>query len=227
MILDRPSVINLKKLQAELDGIVNRPDMEELADLIKMYQLYQAGQKEISTKLENLDSEFQVNYDYNPIHHIESRMKDMQSLLQKAERKDYDLTAKSIEANIYDIAGIRVITNYIDDIYNVEKLLTDQTDVTLLKRKDYVEHPKESGYRSLHIVVKVPVFQASGAVDVPVEIQIRTVGMDMWASLEHKLRYKTDAKPELVDKYGDRLKGYAEELEQIERGMQGIHKELI
>ncbi|CAJ1202917.1 GTP pyrophosphokinase [Companilactobacillus nantensis] len=227
MILDRPSVINLKKLQAELDGIVNRPDMEELADLIKMYQLYQAGQKEISTKLENLDSEFQVNYDYNPIHHIESRMKDMQSLLQKAERKDYDLTAKSIEANIYDIAGIRVITNYIDDIYNVEKLLIDQTDVTLLKRKDYVEHPKESGYRSLHIVVKVPVFQASGAVDVPVEIQIRTVGMDMWASLEHKLRYKTDAKPELVDKYGDRLKGYAEELEQIERGMQGIHKELI
>lgn len=227
MILDRPSVINLKKLQAELDGIVNRPDMEELADLIKMYQLYQAGQKEISTKLENLDSEFQVNYDYNPIHHIESRMKDMQSLLQKAERKAYDLTAKSIEANIYDIAGIRVITNYIDDIYNVEKLLIDQTDVTLLKRKDYVEHPKESGYRSLHIVVKVPVFQASGAVDVPVEIQIRTVGMDMWASLEHKLRYKTDAKPELVDKYGDRLKGYAEELEQIERGMQGIHKELI
>lgn len=227
MILERPSVINLKKLQSELDGIVNRPDMDELSELIKMYQLYQAGQKEISTKLENLDSEFQVNYDYNPIHHIESRMKDMQSLLQKAERKDYDLTAKSIEANIYDIAGIRVITNYIDDIYNVEKLLVDQTDVTLLKRKDYIKHPKESGYRSLHIVVKVPVFQATGATDVPVEIQIRTVGMDMWASLEHKLRYKTDANPELVDKYGDRLKGYAEELEQIERGMQGIHKELI
>ena len=227
MILERPSVINLKKMQSELDGIVNRPDMDELSELIKMYQLYQAGQKEISTKLENLDSEFQVNYDYNPIHHMESRMKEMQSLLQKAERKGYDLTTKAIEDNIYDIAGIRVITNYIDDIYNVEKLLVDQTDVTLLKRKDYIKNPKDSGYRSLHIVVKVPVFQATGPIDVPVEIQIRTVGMDMWASLEHKLRYKTDANPELVSKYGDRLKGYAKELEQIERGMQGIHKELV
>jgi len=227
MILERSNSINLNKLQTQLSGVANRPDIEELSKMIKMYQLYQAGQREISTKLENLDAEFQVNYDYNPIHHMESRMKDVQSLVQKAERKGYELTADSIQANIYDIAGIRVITNYMDDIYNVEKLLTHQTDVTLLRRKDYIKHPKESGYRSLHIVVKVPVFQAKGPIDVPVEIQIRTVGMDMWASLEHKLRYKTDTNQELVDKYGDQLKGYADELEQIERGMQGIHKELI
>ncbi|TNK97300.1 GTP pyrophosphokinase [Fructilactobacillus sanfranciscensis] len=187
--------------------------------MIKIFQLYQAGQKEISTKLENLDSEFQVNYDYNPIHNMESRMKDMQSLLQKAERKGYALTAESIQKNIYDIAGIRVITNYLDDIYKVEKLLTNQTDVTLLERKDYIKQPKESGYRSLHIIVKVPVFQSKGPIDVPVEIQIRTVGMDMWASLEHKLRYKTNVDSKLVDKYGDQLKGYADELEQIEKGM--------
>lgn len=227
MILERSNVINLKKLQSQLGGLKNRPQIEELSKMIKMYQLYQAGQKEISTKLENLDSEFQVNYDYNPIHHMESRMKEMQSLLQKAERKGYDLTADSIKENIYDIAGIRVITNYRDDIYNLEKLLTKQTDVTLLRRKDYIKHPKASGYRSLHLVVKVPVFQASGPVDVPVEIQIRTVGMDMWASLEHKLRYKTDVNAAMVDKYGDQLKGYADELESIERGMQDIHKDLI
>jgi len=227
MILERPNVINLKKLQSQLGGIEERPDIEELAKLLNMFQLYQSGQREISTKLENLDSEFQVNFDYNPIHHMESRMKDMQSLLQKAERKGYALTAADIQKNIYDIAGIRVITNYIDDIYSLEKMLTKQTDVTLLRRKDYIKHPKESGYRSLHIVVKVPVFQSSGPIDVPVEIQIRTVGMDMWASLEHKLRYKTNVDSALVDKYGDQLKGYASELEQIERGMQDIHKDLI
>ncbi|KRN99903.1 GTP pyrophosphokinase [Companilactobacillus kimchiensis] len=227
MILERQNVINLKKLQSQLGGLENRPRIDELAKLLKMFQLYQSGQREISTKLENLDAEFQVNFDYNPIHHMESRMKDMQSLLQKAELKGYDLTADSIQKNIYDIAGIRVITNYVDDIYSIEKMLTKQTDVTLLRRKDYIKHPKESGYRSLHIVVKVPVFQSDGPVDVPVEIQIRTVGMDMWASLEHKLRYKTDANKELVDKYGDQLKNYSDELEQIERGMQDIHKNLI
>lgn len=227
MILERQNVLNLKKLRSQLGGLENRPAINELAKLIKMSQLYQSGQREISTKLENLDAEFQVNYDYNPIHHMESRMKDMQSLLQKAERKGYDLTAESIQKNIYDIAGIRVITNYLDDIYSVEKMLTHQTDVTLLRRKDYIKHPKESGYRSLHLVVKVPVFQSTGPVDVPVEIQIRTVGMDMWASLEHKLRYKTDTNQELVDKYGDRLHDYSDELEKIERGMQEIHKDLI
>lgn len=227
MILERPNVINLKKLQSQLGDIENRPAIQELAKIIKLFQLYQSGQKEISTKLENLDSEFQINYDYNPIHHMESRMKDMQSLLKKAERKGYDLTADSIQKNIYDIAGIRVITNYLDDIYNVEKLLTNQSDVTLLKRKDYIKNPKASGYRSLHLVVQVPVFQSKGPVDVPVEIQIRTVGMDMWASLEHKLRYKTNVDSNLVDKYGNQLKDYSDELERIERGMQDIHKKLI
>jgi len=227
MILERPNVVNLKELQTELGGLENRPDINELAKLIKMYQLYEAGQKEISTKLENLDSEFQVDYDYNPIHHMESRMKKMQSLLKKAEGKGDELTVDSIKTNIYDIAGIRVVTNYRDDIYKIEKMLTNQTDVTLLRRKDYIKHPKESGYRSLHIVVNVPVFQSKGPVNVPVEIQIRTVGMDMWASLEHKLRYKTNSDSNLVDKYGNQLKEYSDELEQIERGMQDIHKKLI
>ncbi|MQS75364.1 GTP pyrophosphokinase [Companilactobacillus halodurans] len=227
MILERPNAINLKSLQTELGDIENRPNVEELSKMIKMYQLYQAGEKEISTKLENLDSEFQVNFDYNPIHHMESRMKRIPSLLKKAQRKGYELTTESIKANIYDIAGIRVITNYIDDIYKIEKMLTSQSDITLLRRKDYLKHPKDSGYRSLHIVIKVPVFQSHGPIDVPVEVQIRTVGMDMWASLEHKLRYKTDADSKLVDKYGQQLKNYSDELENIERGMQDIHKNLI
>lgn len=227
MILERSGVINLRELETQLNEVDKRPDMAELPKLIKMYQLYQSGQREISTKLENLDAEFQVNYDYNPIHHMESRMKKIQSLIGKAQRKGYDLTVESIEKNIHDVAGIRVVTNYIDDIYKIEKMLTSQTDVTLLRRKDYLKHPKESGYRSLHIVVKVPVFQSKGPIDVPVEIQIRTVGMDMWASLEHKLRYKTNTDENLVDKYGEQLRDYSDELENIERGMQEIHRRLV
>lgn len=149
MILERQNVINLRQLQSQLGGLENRPELKELSKLIKLYQLYQSGQKEISTKLENLDSEFQVNFDYNPIHHMESRMKTMESLLKKAERKGYDLTAESVQKNIYDIAGIRVITNYVDDIYNVDKKLVDQYSNQLHDYTDELEQ-MERGMQDIH-----------------------------------------------------------------------------
>lgn len=153
-------------------------------------------------------------------------MKDVQSLMQKLIRKDLELSVDNIQKNIFDIAGIRVVTNYIDDVYLIEEMLLSQTDITLVRRKDYISRPKSSGYRSLHIVVSVPVFQSKGSQSVNVEIQIRTVGMDMWASLEHKLRYKTDISAELVAQYGNDLKGYADELAGIESEMQHIYKQL-
>lgn len=131
---------------------------------------------------------------------------------------------KTLTDNVFDIAGLRVITNYIEDIYTIERLLTHQSDVTVLKRKDYVETPKASGYRSLHLVVTVPVFLSTGVVDTPVEIQIRTVGMDMWASLEHKLRYKTD--DDRAEEHAQQLERYAGELFDIERNLQAIHQDL-
>lgn len=226
MINQRRSFMNVKKIR----DIFNTSEInlgieaEELAQLARMYQTYESAQQEIATKLENLDAEFQLNYNHNPIHHLEGRMKDPQSLMGKLQRKGLPLDINVIPNEIFDIAGIRVITNYIDDIYTVERLLVAQDDVKLLKRKDYVKDPKPSGYRSLHLVVEIPVFMSTGVKHMPVEIQVRTIGMDMWASLEHKLRYKTDS--ERAEAFADNLIGYANELNQIEQNFQNIHREL-
>ena len=168
-----------------------KPLMDEFQDYVLLRNTYHAAIREVSTKLEILDDEFQVRYDYNPIHHMECRLKSPQSLFEKLERKGLDIRLESFY-KITDIAGIRVICNYIDDVYAVASLLLQQDDIKLLRRSDYIKNPKESGYRSLHLVVRVPVYLSSHTELVPVEIQIRTIAMDFWASLEHQLRYKKD-----------------------------------
>lgn len=224
----RQTSVNIEKLKAELTALNARGlaqvEVDEIIQFAKMYQVYEAAQNEVATKLENLDAEFQLNYNHNPIHHMDGRMKSPESLVGKMQKKGLERTVKTLTDNVFDIAGLRVITNYIDDIYTIERLLTHQSDVTVLKRKDYVETPKASGYRSLHLVVTVPVFLSTGVVDTPVEIQIRTVGMDMWASLEHKLRYKTD--DDRAEEHAQQLERYAGELFDIERNLQAIHQDL-
>ncbi|MBU7544603.1 GTP pyrophosphokinase family protein [Weissella cibaria] len=228
MINKRQTSVNIEKLKAELTALNARGlaqvEVDEIIQFAKMYQVYEAAQNEVATKLENLDAEFQLNYNHNPIHHMDGRMKSPESLVGKMQKKGLERTVKTLTDNVFDIAGLRVITNYIDDIYTIERLLTHQSDVTVLKRKDYVETPKASGYRSLHLVVTVPVFLSTGVVDTPVEIQIRTVGMDMWASLEHKLRYKTD--DDRAEEHAQQLERYAGELFDIERNLQAIHQDL-
>ncbi|MFC6253710.1 GTP pyrophosphokinase family protein [Secundilactobacillus hailunensis] len=226
MILQRTNLPNINQISDEMSHVLGDYDTTEIRRFFVYYQQCQAGAKEFGTKLENLDSEFEMLENHNPIHHMETRMKSPRSLLRKLTKKGLDFTFDDIKDNIFDIAGIRVITNYLDDIETVENALTKQSDVTLLKRKDYISNPKPSGYRSLHLVVSVPVFQASGPITTPVEIQLRTVGMDMWASLEHKLRYKTDVDKQKVEQFGDELKGYSTELNQIETHMQGIFNNL-
>ena len=134
-------------------------------------------------------------------------------------RKQLDISAESAREHILDIAGIRVVCNYLEDIYVIEKMLLKQEDVKLLKRKDYIKNPKDNGYRSLHIVVSIPVFLSNKVEKLPVEIQIRTIGMDMWASLEHKIRYKNNAS---TDDYSDMLKTVHLKLH-VESKMQSIH----
>lgn len=228
MINKRQTSVNIEKLKAELTALNARGlaqvEVDEIIQFAKMYQVYEAAQNEVATKLENLDAEFQLNYNHNPIHHMDGRMKSPESLVGKMQKKGLERTVKTLTDNVFDIAGLRVITNYIDDIYTIERLLTHQSDVTVLKRKDYVETPKASGYRSLHLVVTVPVFLSTGVVDTPVEIQIRTVGMDMWASLEHKLRYKTD--DDRAEEHAQQLERYAGELFDIERNLQAVHQDL-
>ena len=192
MILERNNLFNVTQLEIQLRNSPLQDRIQDLKQLTYLYMLRRAAIKEIGTKLENLDDEFSIIHQHNPIHLIEERIKSPASLFEKLQRKNLDFTIESINKNILDIAGIRVITNYLDDIFRVVQVLIDQDDVKLIKRKDYINHPKANGYRSVHIVVSVPVFLSNNThKEVPVEIQIRTVGMEMWSSLEHKLRYKT------------------------------------
>ncbi len=166
-------------------------NFQELADsYLQMQSRYQSAIREVRTKLENLDEEFQLRHKRNPIHHMQSRLKTPQSILEKLQRKGFPISFQSAEDNLSDIAGIRVVCSYINDIYTVADLLKSQDDIKLIKVQDYIQNPKENGYRSLHLVVNTPVFLAEGKVWVPVEVQIRTIAMDFWASLEHQLRYK-------------------------------------
>lgn len=196
----------------------------EIKEFMAVQQLYRAAIKEIRTKFEILDDEFKVRFDYNPIHQIESRLKSPQSILEKLKRKGFDISVKSIRENLFDVAGIRVICNYADDIYKIAEMLTRQDDITLISTKDYIEHPKENGYRSLHLIVSVPIFLAEKTEDVMAEIQIRTIAMNLWASLEHELRYKSDEN--VSDELKGRLKDSAEAIANIDMEMQSIFREI-
>ena len=185
---------------------------ENVSELMKMQQIYEAGIKEIRTKLEILDAEFKVKHDHNPIHHIESRLKSPESILKKAINKDIPVTERSLEENIHDIAGVRVICNYVDD------------DIRLVEVKDYIANPKESGYMSLHLVLEVPIFLSEGSKPIHVEVQLRTIAMDFWASLEHKLKYKTDNNvPEDIK---EELQECAKTISELDLKMQNIHNRL-
>lgn len=198
--------------------------VEEMYKFIEFEHLYESAIREVKTKLEILDSEFRTKYAYNPIHHIEDRLKSPKSILEKLRRKDKSFTVEAAKSNLYDVAGVRVICNYIDDIYTVADLLTAQDDVKLIQRKDYIREPKPNGYRSLHLVIQTPVYLSDAKEEVYVEVQIRTIAMDFWASLEHELKYKTDT--EVSSELAERLKQCAETIAATDSEMQEIYKTL-
>ena len=176
------------------------------------------------TKLGILREEFQLLHDYNPIEHVSSRVKSPDSLIDKVVRKGVEPTFEQIRAHITDIAGIRVTTSFTKDSYRLFDLLTAQDDITVVSVKDYIAHPKDNGYKSLHAIVEVPVFLSTGRVDVPVEVQFRTIAMDFWASLEHKIYYKYEgAVPHglLAE-----LKDAADTAAVLDARMQRLHGEL-
>ena len=228
MYVERKPSLYIEELRSEFKENINKfkngdEAFDKLVGFVELDHLYSSALKEISTKLDILDDNFNHIYKHNPIHHMERRVKEMTSLVKKLQRKGLTIDAETAKANILDIAGIRVVCNYLEDIYVIEKLLLKQEDVKLLNRKYYIEHPKENGYRSLHIVVSIPVFLADRVEATPVEIQIRTIGMDMWASLEHKIRYKNNTNTE---DYKDKLKECAVEISDVEAKMQTIHSDI-
>lgn len=152
--------------------------------------IYNSALKEVGTKLEILNDEFQHMHQYNPIEHIKSRIKTPQSIVKKLKKNNYESTIENMVKYVNDIAGIRVICSFISDIYRIAEMLIKQKDIRVISVKDYIQNPKPSGYKSYHLIITIPIFLSDRIVDAKVEIQIRTVAMDFWASLEHKIHYK-------------------------------------
>ena len=199
------------------------PEQQALAaGMVRVTHLYRSALKVAVTQMEILDEEFARMYDHSPIHHIEYRIKSLDSIVDKLKRRGYEVTIDNIYAHIQDLAGIRVICNYMDDIYYLRSLLTRFESFRVIREVDYIKEPKPSGYRSLHLVVNVPIVISEGPMVLPVEIQLRTIAMDMWASLEHELRYKSDRK--FTDEDAARLRLCSDAISEIDQEMQDIYQ---
>lgn len=183
---------------------------------------YQCAIMEIETKFRVLDVEFSLQYDRNPIESIKSRIKSHESLIRKMRSRNIPLNLQAMEENITDIAGIRVICSFPEDIYTLAECLLRQDDITLIERKDYIQNPKESGYRSLHLIVEVPIFLQNQTRKMKVEVQLRTIAMDFWASLEHKLRYKKNIPDDMAHELAEELRMCAEQSASLDQRMEDI-----
>ena len=163
--------------------------------------LYNSALKEVTTKLEILNDEFKHVHKYNPIEYIKSRIKTPESIVKKLRNSGYDSTIENMISHVKDIAGIRIVCSFTSDIYRLAEMIGKQNDLTVVSVKDYIKHPKESGYKSYHMLVTVPIFLSDRVVNTKVEIQIRTIAMDFWASLEHKVYYKFEGNaPEYISR---------------------------
>lgn len=189
-------------------------------DLLMSY--YECAIMEIETKFRVLNHELSLEYDNNPIESIKTRVKSYDSILKKIRRKNIPLNLQAIEENLKDIAGVRVICSFPDDIYKLAESFLKQDDITLIERKDYIKNPKPSGYRSLHLIVQVPIFLQNEKKMVNVEVQFRTIAMDFWASLDHKMRYKKELSDEEVEILQEELYDCAKQSAAFDERMQRI-----
>ena len=188
-----------------------------------LMMMYRCAIREVQTKLEVLDDEFSVEYKRNPISFIKTRIKKPESIYKKLKKLGYDFTAENIQNQLNDVAGIRVVCAFIDDIYTIADLITQQDDIKVIKIKDYIKNPKPNGYRSFHMILGIQVYSMESTEYYPVEVQIRTIGMDFWASMEHRICYKQerDNKEEIQRE----LLRYAEILKEIEEGFEGYNEQ--
>jgi len=229
--IDKLAAENVSEVVSELPKAINQELMSNPDNFYKMafefqqiMMIYESAIKQIETKLDILNKENKVSGRRNPIETVKSRIKSPQSIASKLEKKKLPVSFDSMIDNLHDIAGVRVICPYISDIYTVRDILLKQPDITLLEEKDYIKAPKESGYRSLHLVIEIPVYLSESTHNVKVEIQLRTIAMDFWASLEHELHYKTNTKvPESVRRELFRV---AETIAMTDREMEEIAIEL-
>ncbi len=184
------SNIDKEKLQSNQEKQFLEWSHHKMQELDKIMAYYRCAMMEIETKFNVLNEEFSLQYDRNPINGMKSRLKSLISIKEKLDRKQLPMTLETIEKNLNDVAGIRIICSFPEDVYMLADALLKQDDITLVEKKDYIKNPKPNGYRSLHLIVSVPIFLAHEKRIMKVEIQLRTIAMDFWASLEHQLRYK-------------------------------------
>ena len=195
---------------------------EDPHDFLVMQNLYDAAVRQLTLKFNILNSEFNVLYARNPIHHIDGRVKSQSSIVAKLVKKGLPVSTESARENVNDIAGVRVVCSYIDDVYRVAEMFERQTDVEIVKKQDYIKTPNYNGYRSLHLDIKVPVYLSNRTEYVGAEIQIRTIAMDFWASLEHDIRYKVD-KTKLPEGINEEMFECAGKIAEIDRQMQDMY----
>ena len=200
----------------DIDEILDVLDIET-RQIRQMLADYECAAMEIETKFKVLNLQFSSVSDRNPIETIKTRIKTMPSILRKLQKKNLPITIEAIEENLHDIAGVRVICSFIDDIYKLAEYISNQDDIS---------NPKEGGYRSLHLIVRTPIFTQKGKKLVNVEVQIRTIAMDFWASLEHKLRYKKQIDPDLLSQLSSELKICSKVSDELDRTMQSIRERL-
>lgn len=200
----------------------NKNPAETFSRFQNLMAYYECAIMEVETKFNVLNKEFSLQHDRNPINGIKSRLKNVISIKQKLEMRGFPLSIKSIEENIFDIAGIRVICSFLDDVYVLADALLKQDDVTLIAKKDYIKNPKPNGYRSLHLIISIPIFLHNEKRSMKVEVQLRTIAMDSWASLEHQLRYKKDTP--FAGAMADELKCCAELSCELDNKMEALRK---
>lgn len=197
-------------------------EKDSLFRVQKMIACYRCALLEVETKFRVLNEQFSLQHERNPIENIKTRIKSPNSIREKIIRKKLPLTLNSIEENLNDIAGIRVICSFLEDIYMLADCLIRQDDVLLLGYKDYIKHPKENGYRSLHLIIQIPIFLQNEKKKMKVEVQLRTIAMELWANLEHRLRYKKNLDESIVLQTAGELSRCAEISAMLDEKMQGI-----
>lgn len=199
------------------------------ADFDPIYSMlmnYQCAVMEVETKFNILNNRLSIQEEHNPIEFIKSRVKSLDSIIRKLEKLQLPITIESVEESLRDVAGVRVVCSFVDDIYAIAENFLAQEDVTLIQRKDYIQNPKPSGYRSLHLIIKTPVYTENGKKDMFVEVQMRTIAMDFWSSLEHKLRYKKNLNPQIAGQLARELEACAAESAKLDEKMLSIRNRI-
>jgi len=222
----------LKSVEKEFfrEKIINEDFLEamqrNMMPINELMTYYRCAIMEVETKFNVLDQELSLQYDRNPIESIKSRLKSTDSIIRKLKRKGLPISLESTEENIKDVAGVRVICSFSEDIYMLADCLLNQDDIKLIEKKDYIKNPKKSGYRSLHLIIEVPIFLKNEKRRMKVEVQLRTIAMDFWASLEHKLRYKKNINPEEIEIISKELLECSEISASLDKRMEKIRNRI-